>query len=306
MNAILRRLCVLLFSTLLLGCICGIAMAEEWIDASRDCSLTVRYSLNSQPISGVKIGVYYLASVDAGVNFTLTEKFSSYPVELENKTSEGWRELALALKGYVLSDMLETDALGQTDSNGNLRFSELKPGLYLLIGEKTQYNMEPTIVSLPANVDHNWVYDVTVLPKLTEAVPVSDIRVIKAWDDAGYESKRPAQVKIQLFQNDALYDTAALGKENDWSYRWQDLPTTDADGNAIEWSVAELPVDNYRVRIRQEGKNFVVTNYYSGSVAPNPPLPQTGQPWVAVFVLSFLGLCCIAVGEVISRRRRSR
>lgn len=196
----------------------------------------------------------------------------------------------------------------------------LKPGLYLVVGGrctaggKYTYSAVPFMIFLPDRnlTDNVWDYTLTVSPKFHRetVVPTPDPvtrKVLKIWDDAGYEELRPAEVTIQLLRDDKVYDTQTLSKRNNWRYTWKDLSTK------YEWTVVEENTEGYYTRVALEGITFTVTNTIKEPTPtdspdePKPPenpkpqkptLPQTGVLWWPVPVLFAAGAALCFVGVV--------
>ena len=60
------------------------------IDPTQEVCLTIHYQHDRQPVSGVPFDLFYVASVDAYGEFTLTGDFAGYPVRLTGLDSDGW------------------------------------------------------------------------------------------------------------------------------------------------------------------------------------------------------------------------
>lgn len=124
-------------------------------------------------------------------------------------------------------------------------------------------------------------------------------RVQKRWDDAGYTSRRPSSVTVELYCDSQLYDTVTLSTENGWRYIWENLPAKDSVGRPHTWTLREQPVGGYESAIQEEGDTFLVRNSYKGK-----KLPQTGQLWWPVPVLVCGGLALLAAGLFLKKRQR--
>ena len=84
------------------------------IDPTQEVCLTIHNQHDRQPVSGVPFDLFYVASVDAYGEFTLTGDFAGYPGRLTGLDSDGWRMLAETLAGHdnleiVFADVLKTD-----------------------------------------------------------------------------------------------------------------------------------------------------------------------------------------------------
>ena len=274
--------CILLCTIMVLLMLPMQVFAAGAIDLERDVALTVSYKDGSTPLAGVEFSIYRVADVDAYAysEFTLTDGFASSNVSVNNLDSSGWRAAAGTLAGYVQLNGIKALDSGSTNDDGLLTFPTdksivMKPGLYLVIGQKhtqnsTIYTAEPFLVSLPAlnEIENNWDYIGTASPKFTSTpiipiIPDPDVdrKVIKVWDDEGYEHNRPEQVIAVLLRDGVPYDSVVLDEDNDWTYRWTGL---DAD---YTWTVTEKEVPNgYTVSIRKEGITYVITNTYHPDV----------------------------------------
>lgn len=308
------------------------ARAAEPIDTTQPVSLTIYYHDGTLALSGAKFSVYHIASSDANGALTPAEDFAAYADDIAN--SDNWRTLAATLQSHVLraDSHIQPTASGTTDAHGKLTVSDLIPGLYLVTGQRlhtddSYYDVSPFLVQLPtANENGTWNYDVTVDPKNASQPTPSEgytvaRKVLKVWDDAGFEDKRPPEIVVQLVREDGMvYDTVALSEENGWRYTWEGL---DAQ---YRWFIAEQTPSGYRMELTQEGVTFVITNHYTSSTpdtpytpdtpdtpdAPGTPvdeqntpdtpiLPQTGQLWWPVPLLVAAGLALLSVG--LARRR---
>lgn len=205
------------------------------------------------------------------------------------------------------------------------------------------YESLPFIVHMPTQNPHNdeWYYDVILKPKY-ELISMTgtktvDCKVLKAWDDKGHEDMRPKQIVMQLLCDGEIYDTVTLTEKNNWRYEWNDLDATH------QWRVVEKELEDYTVLVSREGITFLITNTFFEKEAPTGPdatnepteqgtpenpsnpdatdsstpnatvkpvtpdttLPQTGQLWWPVSLLSAAGLLLIAIGVSCLRGRKN-
>lgn len=256
------------------------AFAAEAIDVNKDVSLTIRYEHDSKGVEGAKFSLYKIATADAYGRYKLTGDFASYAVSIEGLDQTGWNQLAQTLTGYAQRDRLPSVNSGITDTDGLLCFptggKSLKPGLYLLVGEPLSsggyvYTAKPSVVALPMITENNtWNYDLTVKPKY-EREESHDIsrKVLKIWDDEGFETVRPSEVVVQLLKNGDVYDMVTLNRENNWRHEWDGLD------NRYAWTVVEKEVENYTVNVELKGSTFTVTNtYYVPVISVDPPVTK--------------------------------
>lgn len=314
-----KRLCAAWCGLLALCMLTVCAQAAGKIDFSRDTGLTLYCADNGVPLSGVRFDLYLVAQADEYGELTVTPAFSIFNVNIRGENDGAWRALASTLEGYTAG--MTPDDSAVSDPAGWVRFPtgtrRLVPGLYFVQGRRhTQdgrvYDFTPFLVLLPENGDEDWLYGVTACPKftVTEDVPETVTRkVLKIWDDAGRESLRPQTVTVRLLRDGEVYDTVTLSAENGWRYTWTEL-----SGEAW-WTVAEDVPAGYVPSVSREGVTFVITNTCRTDVpvSPGTPtnpgnpgtpgrLPQTGQLWWPVPVLTAAGLALVILG--LLRRRR--
>lgn len=243
------------------------------IEPNRDASLTVSYKDGTTPISGTTFDIYKVADTDEYAKMTLTSQFSSYPIDTDGLDQKGWQELATTLNGYAKRDNLTVSKTAVIDGNGEFTVT-LQPGLYLVIGERKTigdytYSPAPFMIFLPGSntTDNAWDYNVAADVKYTkEDVPkVVARKVLKIWDDNGFEAQRPKSVTVQLLCDGKVYDTQELTAENLWRYTWNDLP------EEHEWLVVEKELSGYYTKVSLEGITFTITNKYIVPLAGDDP-----------------------------------
>lgn len=300
------------------------ALAAGRIDLDQDVGLTITYQDHGTPLSGAVFNIYLVATVNAYGELTVTENFAQFNVQIKGRDDDAWRALASTLKGYVLRDNISPTDRGKTNDKGVVSFptagKSLKTGLYLVLGQRhTQngyrYDPAPFMVMLPGlNQENNdWIYNVAVnakydssiIPDTPDDVTISR-KVLKVWEDDGYEKARPKEVMIQLLRDGKVYDTVTLNAANDWRFTWAKL------SDRYTWTVVEKELEGYTVEVAREGITFVVTNTYDPTpTTPSTPdtptfpgkptLPQTGQLWWPVPVMIAVGLLFVIIGLI--RRR---
>ena len=121
--------------------------------------------------------------------------------------------------------------------------------------------------------------------------------VVKRWDDAGYEQKRPETITVTLLKDGAVYDTRTIRGADGWQYTWDELPRYNADGTEIVWTVQEDAVPGYTASVEEAGGAFILTN-----TPERQRLPQTGLLWWPVPVLAAAGLALLIVGALLKRK----
>lgn len=322
-------------------------LAVENIELTKSSRITIEYKDGETPISGAKFKLYLVAEADKNGKLTVADDFRRYSIKFDFKDDAEMQALAVTLEGYALRDNIEPLDSGVTNSKGFLTFrtngQSLKPGLYLIIGEShTQndkiYEPSPFTVMLPSKDSEtgDYVYDLNVLPKfIIHPIPSTPdkehFKVIKLWEDDGFENHRPTNIAVELLHNGEVVETVILNEANRWTYKWETL-----DGS-YGWNATEDIPDGYSVTITQEGNTFIITNKSDktdsttkpsdsdtttnpsnpsktdknnqsdktakpGSSSKQDRLPQTGQLWWPVPMLICLGAMLVIFGFI---RRRS-
>lgn len=265
------------------------AFAAGAIDTDRAVSLRIDYQDGDTAISGARFDLYRVADVDRYARMTLTQEFEGYPIDFDDADQDSWQEMALTLKGYAKRDKLIPFVSGETDKDGILTFAEsgdqpLMPGLYLVVGSRRSigddvYSAMPFMLFLPGMDEsaNEWDYAVSVSPKHEKEFNPSDDpddrvitrKVIKVWDDEGYETIRPENVTVQLLCDGEIYDTVVLSQDNNWRYAWDHLSPDH------EWLVVEKEIRNYAVTVSQTNSVFFVSNKYVVPITSvDPPIQK--------------------------------
>lgn len=289
--------------------------AAVFVDTEKAVSLTVSAEHDGVKLKGAAFEIYLVATVDGNGELTVTEDFGRFNLEIRGENDDEWIRMTQVLEGWIAISGIQPADSGVTDEAGLLTFptgeKTLTQGLYLVVGkthtqDKMVYTPSSFLVMLPtrSTEDGNWNYDLIVSPKFTaqpEKVDTISRKVLKIWDDKGYENLRPKEITVYLLKDGTIVDTVILNAANGWSHTWEDL-----DPNA-KWTVAEKAMKDYAVNITREGITFVITNRYADGTPPpttkpgGGKLPQTGQLWWPVPVLMAMGLAFIVLGMVKRR-----
>lgn len=148
---------------------------------------------------------------------------------------------------------------------------------WIEIGEHNREN--PIVVNLLADEEAinikkesektDWEYLFTQFPKFD--VPpnyqagISDFDPIKTHIEteiigkkiwlADKEKDRPGSIIIYLLANGERISTLKVTAETDWEYRFTNVPTYDAQGEKIEYSLKEEAIEGYKTTY--EGYNII-------------------------------------------------
>lgn len=321
-------LAVVLACVLFAGMLC-LPQTARAVDPETN-TLALSYTFEGTALENVTFRLYRVASVNR-------EKLTVHPVAPYDKYNVlngagDWYSKATTLAGYVSRDRLEpTVEEKKTDETGYVRFSGLEDGMYLIVGESHSqggytYIPTPYLLFLPNTTDgYSWTRTVTSAVKCERFVPGEPTvqrRVLKVWEDEGNEADRPESVTVDLLANGEVYDTVTLSAGNNWRHHWTGLAA------GTQWQVVERETPGYTVSAVENGITFVLTNTWRDETDITDPdvpledkpteddgtdildediplanLPQTGQLWWPVPILTMAGLLLLILG--VARRRRS-
>lgn len=277
------------------------AELERLPDPTQMTSLTIRYADDGSLPDGVTFRLYYVATISDEVQFVPAAPFDGYSIEFRNDMSSSeWATLADTLTSYVAADGLQANVSRQA-VNGEACFTELRAGLYLVLGQDVDMNGEvytpkSTLIVLPNRQSNGWwQYDVEMIPKWDiGAVEYKELQVIKVWDDNEADD-RPLSVEVELYRDGVFYEVVTLSKDNNWRHTWTELDTRYA------WTVVEHIVpEGYTVTITEEDGLVIIKNVrtYPPEGTDDPDLPQTGTDWVPVMILAGVGMVLFLAGWI--------
>ena len=247
--------------------------AKAPISTEGKCTLTLSYICRETAVADVPVKLFRVADVSASAQYSLTDAFAASGVELNGiRSSAEWNTIRSTLESYILANEIDADFSARTDQNGDSRFDELKPGLYLLSAAQVvqngwRYSFDSALISLPGlNEDGLWLYRLTVTPK-SAAIPDEpdeeiQYKILKLWKDENGQEKRPESIDVEIFRNGKSYQTLSLSEAENWSYTW-----TAEDDGAV-WKVAERNIPaGYSVTVEEKNATFILTN----TLAEDPP-----------------------------------
>lgn len=281
----LFRVMIMFLATAMLCC-----SSLIYINALQTYSITIQFSLGSHAFS-----LYKIADIKNN-DYILTDDFKDYNIDINDKEI---KNLSYILENYVKRDNIQSIKNGTSNIDGILKWDSLDQGLYLIVGESYQYKnkkvtIAPSIIALSNNVNNE--YDVNVIPKYTEEnIGLVNRKVTKVWKNDNKES-RPKSIEVELLKNNEVYETVQLNEKNQWQYRWENL------SNEYDWRIVEKNVtSHYTVTSYSENESIFIVNTYNGDKEKeeqDDQIPQTGQLWWPVPVLSIIGMICLIIGIV--------
>ncbi len=293
-------------------------MIPAVVSAEADKTLTLICRKDDITLTGMEWELYKVGE-RRNDELVLTGAFASYPVDLHDMSADNISAAAKTLEAYAAADQISAFAEGKTDEKGELKFNGLESGLYLASGEillvgSVYYVPSALLIevgenggSLNYDAYPKFYYDSANLDSKTYTVK-------KVWvgDDENKQA-RPVSVTVDIYKDNALYDTVILDESNNWEYKWKDLDSA-AAWNAVE---RDIPA-NYKVSIENNMTQYLIKNSYEKTVeevtttttlqttttSGETKLPQTGQLWWPVPVLGASGLLMIGIGLRLGKKDR--
>lgn len=291
-------------------------------------SLTIICRKEDVVLSNMNWKIYRVADITAGGDYKINDIFGKYNVSFDKNSVSSLQEAAAKYETYTILDKLKPLDQGATDSNGQIIFSGLEIGLYLLTGDPVRVN-ESAYVPMPSLIELNdsdgegtsWTYDLTALPKL-KVLPASDLikskySVIKKWENDTKEI-RPDSITAVLYRNGVEFDSAVLNDNNNWEHIWNDLPAT------ADWSIKEKDIPfGYEVTYAESENTVTIINDFKNSTDSSDDqndkpsgssgegqsnaekLPQTGLLLWPVLALAVTGIILFTAGYIVYKRGKN-
>ncbi len=211
---------------------------------------------------------------------------------------------------------------------GSFVLHESKAPAGMLLAEDVKFTVaEDGTVSLDGD---NGSVDGITITMVDESISFTAREAYKAWDEkkSKYDvPHEPVQIRLyrKLFGETEFtpvpgMDAVEIGSDGiNWYHKFDNLPATDASGNAIEYAVAEEPVpEGYTVTYQPRGELAVdvvnTTDYVDGEfsktdISGNTELPgaqlkivdadanTVGEPWTSTDAPYLLPLKLLKIGE---------
>ncbi len=255
--------------------ILSLIMPTQKIHAdSEDKSLTLVCVQDDVILEGMKWKLYKVGERrNTAQNFVQTGDFADYQINLRNLSVERVTEAAQTFQAYAIANKIAPMREGATDHNGEVTFSGLSAGLYLVTGKLLKidsYYYVPTtaLVEIKEN-DQNLRYN--AYPKFSYRVMNQAPRsytVRKVWqNDEDKINERPASIVVDLYKDEELYDSVVLDEASGWKYRW-----VDEDGVSA-WIAMERNVPNhYEMRVSYDDSRYIIENSYFEDAKTTTPI----------------------------------
>ncbi|QQC35383.1 Cna B-type domain-containing protein [Streptococcus oralis] len=180
-------------------------------------------------------------------------------------------------------------------------------------GQEIKYTVKEVAVkeyTSTVTTDKDGKYTVTN----THAPEKTSVKGHKIWkDEENKDGIRPASITVKLLADGQdTGKTAVASEATGWTYEFTDLDRY-KDGQAIEYSVVEVPVEGYSSKV----EGFNITNTHTpekptpgkpnepGKPGPKPQLPNTGEKASNAAVVAGLALMAVTGGlYFVSRKNK--
>lgn len=341
-NRIFQAYIFCLTIVVLAGLIPKETRAASVIDSERPISISVFYNVDKRPMPNVEFMLYKVAEMSEDGEKTITSEFADYAFSLDNLDSEGNKNLAETLAGYIARDHITPIDTGKTGRNGIVTFpksASLFCGVYLLLSKNhilanEVCNIQPMLFEMPSMIIENELeYDIGISPKYELIGRYTNITAFIIWRDQ-FPSDRPPQVEVQLINSidNTIHDTVVLSPANGWRYTWNQLPigswyvvqkevppdyvtSTKRDGSVIaiintstkpyvhmEDGEESSPEDEEPVKDKELLTAEEARRMLELSRYTGQTLPQTGTLWWLVPILAAAGISFLMIGFI--RRKK--
>lgn len=164
----LRRKLFTLFIAVIVISTMGITAFAQKPDLSKKGSIHITMHQGGNVISGGSFTLYCVGAIqekNGDYSYVLTGDFVDCGESLDNIQSA---ELAERLAVYAEEKKL-TGSTREIGEDGTVTFSNLKPGLYLMVQKEEApgyQKVEPFLVSIPVTENGAYIYDVDASPKV--------------------------------------------------------------------------------------------------------------------------------------------
>ncbi|MDE6833703.1 MAG: hypothetical protein K2J39_05590 [Ruminococcus sp.] len=231
--------------------------------ANSDKSMTLVCVSGDTILSGMDWKIYRVGQRSAdGQRFVQNEDFSGTQINLRRITADSINKAAQSYQSYAVAAKIPPIQEGFTNEQGEVQFTGLSAGLYLICGKTLQvgsnyYVPNATLIEVREE-DTDVKYD--AYPKFEYQVMNGQPRahtVYKEWEgDDEHLDMRPDHVEVEIYKDEVLYETVTLSAANNWRYRWVDST------GASSWLVMEKDIPECYQMIIDYDNNYRIQNSY--------------------------------------------
>lgn len=156
---------------LAVACLLALIVMPVWgheiPDVNRLGSICLTLKDGETPLKGGTMTLYRVGDIaenDGNYFFVLTEELKPSKISLDSLNMD----TAKALTEWLGGDA-DQKLVAKVDEHGQVKFADLKPGLYLAVQEKASSGylpVDPFLVSVPMHDETGYIYDVEATPKV--------------------------------------------------------------------------------------------------------------------------------------------
>ena len=192
----------------------------------------------------------------------------------DNDNQDGLRPENVTI--YLVADDEKINEIVLSEENNwNFIFNDLP---MVKNGQVINYTVsEKPIANYTMNIVDNTVDDFNIIVANntyiftvtnTHVPAVTDVPVIKVWDDNGnQDGVRPVSVNVQLLADGVVINSTVLSVDNEWSFTFADLVVYKHNGTEIVYTINETAVPCYVSEIACDSNGcWVVTNSHVPAV----------------------------------------
>ena len=101
-------------------------------------------------------------------------------------------------------------------------------------------------------------FNITNTYTVIDAEEIEPLKIVKVWDDEGYEEFRPEKVTVNILANGEVIETVEITANDNWEYTFKDMEKYDEEGKEIVYTVTEEAITGYETTI----DGLKITNTY--------------------------------------------
>ncbi len=269
--------------------------------------------------------LYHVADYNGDGTYTLVGEFATALSKSGESSIDLTSESAPStLENYVYTG-INPDDVKDTDENGNVTFTGLSAGAYLIMGDEVVtednqvYAPVATLVSSGFGTA-NWSQQVDVKKDIYE----SFFRAMRFYCGFNFspvdDDDFPEELDVEVYKEQEYYTTVTMKEEEDWEFHLEDVEEQEFAKDT--WSVKPEVPDGYTVEVEKhldkEG-NLIFKIYYTKKEVVTPTekkttqtkktvnkgktvLPRTGQNWALVSGLAGSGMVFLIAGTLRYRK----
>lgn len=241
--------------------------------------------------------IYKVASVNEHGVYTIESDFAGF-FEDQNFFNNGfnydlWKDCVQhtneggsntgAMENYIDANDVEEVASGVSNASGETLYDNLELGIYFVRSEnyvKGDYThsfinfVYPVPILEKPEVGANLIvnYNPSASPKKSKIQndEMVHCKLLKRWNDSGYENNRPSEITFDIYSDGTLMDTVNLSSDNNWFHEWEQKGLHSFTVEEVSAGAGYTSV----IVVTQNGHDFefVCTNTYTPPQTPdNPP-----------------------------------